>query len=429
LQQHKAHLELLVAERTNDLLVSNEQLRQEIAEHAQTETEKRELESSLKRAEKMEAIGLLAGSVAHDLNNTLSCLVTTPEVLLLDLPEDSPLREDLVSIRNSGKRAAEIVADLLTMARRGMTTRQVLNVNDVLSTLLTSGELSTLKERHPGVHVEANLAEDLVNVQGSPLHLSRAILNLMLNSMEAIEHGGRVSLSTRTVHVDKPSGHYERVPQGIYAAVTIEDNGTGIAPEDLDRVFEPFYTKKVMGRSGTGLGMAIVWGTVKDHNGFIDVRSEKGRGTTVTLFLPATREPVSVRAARVKIDDYRGHGQSILVVDDMQAQRELGTALLTKLGYAVTSVASGEAAVAYVERTAVDLLVLDMIMDPGIDGLETYQRIARMRPGQRAVITSGFSETERVQRAQALGAGAFIRKPYTIEAIGVAVRDELRRRT
>jgi signal transduction histidine kinase/ActR/RegA family two-component response regulator len=428
LQQHKAHLELLVAERTNELLVSNEQLRQEIAEHAQTETAKRDLENSLKRAEKMEAIGLLAGSVAHDLNNTLSCIVTTPELLLLELPEDSVLRDDLVSIRNSGKRAAEIVSDLLTMARRGITTRHVLDINDVLSTLLTSAELSNLKDRHPRVLVEAKLAAELVRVQGSPLHLSRAILNLVLNSMEAIEQGGRVTLSTRTVQVDEPAGHYERVPPGTYAAVTIEDDGTGIAPEDLDRIFEPFYTKKVMGRSGTGLGMAIVWGTVKDHSGFIDVCSEKGRGTTVTIFLPATQAQASVRVASAKLEDYRGQGQSVLIVDDLSVQRDLCTALLTKLGYTAISVASGEEAVAYVERTAVDLLVLDMIMDPGIDGLETYQRIVRKRPGQRAVITSGFSETERVQRAQALGAGAFIRKPYTIETLGVAVRDELRRR-
>lgn len=427
LQQHKAHLELLVAERTNDLVKSNEQLRHEMAEHARTETEKRELENSLKRAEKMEAIGLLAGSVAHDLNNTLSCVVTTPELLLLELPGDSALREDLITIRNSGKRAAEIVADLLTMARRGVTTRQVLNLNDVVTALLSSVELSNLKDRHPHVHVEANLFADLVNVQGSPIHLSRAILNLTLNSMEAIEHDGRVSLSTKTVHVDAPSGHYERVPEGTYAVVNVEDNGSGIAPEDLERIFEPFYTKKIMGRSGTGLGMAIVWGTVKDHDGFIDVRSEKGRGTTVTIFLPATDEQVSLRAASAKMEDYRGHGESILVVDDIRAQRDICTALLTKLGYSVTSVSSGEEALVYVAHNPVDLLVLDMIMEPGIDGLETYEQIVQIKPGQRAVITSGFSETDRVQRAQALGARAFIRKPYTIETIGVAVRDELRR--
>ncbi|HEX7505390.1 MAG TPA: response regulator [Polyangia bacterium] len=428
LQQHKAHLESLVAERTNDLVRSNEQLRQEIAERARTETEKRALENSLKRAEKMEAIGLLAGSVAHDLNNILGSIVLHPELLLLDLPADSPLREGLTAIHRSGKRAAAVVADLLTMARRSITTRQVLNINEVVSPLLTSVEFSDLKSRHREVRVEMKLAPDLLNIQGSPSHLSRAILNLILNSFEAIENGGRVILSTANIYVDMPSGKYERVPEGDYATLTVEDSGAGIAPDDLDRIFEPFFTNKVMGRSGTGLGMAIVWGIVKDHDGFIDVRSKQGRGTTVTLFLPATHAQLQINEAIEKIEDCHGHGESILIVDDIQVQRALCTSILTRLGYKVATVSSGEEAIEYVKHNPVDLLVLDMIMDPGIDGLETYERMVKIKPGQRAVITSGFSETERVQRALALGAGAYIRKPYTIETIAVAVRDELARR-
>ena len=427
LQQHKAHLESLVAERTNELVKSNEQLRQEIVERARTETEKLELANSLKRAEKMEAIGLLAGSVAHDLNNMLGSLVLYPELLLLDLPAHSPLREGLTAIHKSGKRAAAVVADLLTMARRSITTRQVLSLNEVVSTLTASAEFSDLKARHREVRVETKLAPDLRNIQGSPVHLSRALVNLTLNSMEAIENDGRVTLSTANVYIDRPAGRFERVPEGEYATLTIEDSGAGIAPEDLDRIFEPFYTNKVMGRSGTGLGMAIVWGIVKDHDGFIDVRSEQGRGTTVTLFLPATHQQLQVNEAIAKIEHYHGNGETILIVDDIQVQRALCTSILTRLGYKAASVSSGEEAVEYVKRNAIDLLVLDMIMDPGIDGLETYERIVQIKPGQRAVITSGFSETERVQRALALGAGAYIRKPYTIETIALAVRDELRR--
>lgn len=428
LQQHKAQLESLVAERTHDLVNINDQLRREIAERTRTEAEKRELEHSLKRAEKMEAIGLLAGSVAHDLNNILGAIVTGPEVLLLELPKDSPLREDLISIHESGTRAAAIVADLLTMARQSVTSRRVLSLNEVISDLVASGELSELRARYPEVQFETNLAADLLNVQGSAGHLSRAILNLILNSMEAIERRGRVTLSTTNLCVDKPYGKYERVAEGSYATVTIEDTGAGIAPDDLDRIFEPFYTKKVMARSGTGLGMAIVWGTVKDHQGFVDVHSERGTGTKVTLFLPATNEPVERSPASASFEDCRGHGESILIVDDIELQRELGASLLTRLGYKVARASSGEEAVEHVKRNTVDLLVLDMIMDPGIDGLETYQRIVQIKPGQRAIITSGFSETERVRRAQALGAGAFIMKPYTAEAIAMAVRDELQRR-
>jgi CheY-like chemotaxis protein len=174
--------------------------------------------------------------------------------------------------------------------------------------------------------------------------------------------------------------------------------------------------------------MAIVWGTVKDHQGFVDVHSETGTGTRVTLFLPATHEPVQRRPTSSSFEDCRGHGESILIVDDIELQRELGASLLTRLGYKVACASSGEEAVEHVKHKTVDLLVLDMIMDPGIDGLETYQRIVQIKPGQRAIITSGFSETERVRRAQALGAGTFIMKPYTAEAVAMAVRDELQRR-
>jgi signal transduction histidine kinase/CheY-like chemotaxis protein len=429
LQERRTRLESLVEERTNDLVRSNEKLRQEIAEREKAEAEKRQLEASLKRAEKMEAIGLLAGSVAHDLNNILSSVLVYPELLLLELPEGSPHRDLLVSIQDSGKRAAAVVEDLLTMARQGVTTTKVLNLNEVVSELMRSGELSSLRARHRGVHIETELDPYLLNTQGSAVHLARAILNLVVNSLEAIESGGRIVISTANTYVDTPSGSYEQLAEGEYVALAVKDTGAGIAPEDLDRIFEPFYTRKVMGRSGTGLGMAIVWGTVKDHGGYVDVHSEQGKGTTVTLFLPATRALPRVAPPKLKLEEFRGHGESILVVDDIRTQRDICTAILTKLGYLVASVASGEEAVEYVRHDPVDLLILDMIMDAGIDGLETYRRIVELRPGQKAVIASGFSETERVRQAQALGAGAYLRKPFTVEKLAWTVRDEMQRRS
>jgi two-component system, cell cycle sensor histidine kinase and response regulator CckA len=428
LQQHKAHLESLIEERTAELVKSNERLRQEIAERERAEAEKQHLEASLKRAEKMEAIGVLAGSVAHDLNNILGSLIGYPELLLLDLPEDSPTREALVAIRESGLRAAAVVQDLLTMARRGITSTQVLDLNDVVSGVMKSPEFSSLKARHRDVRIATNPAPFLLNIHGSAVHLARAILNLVLNAMEAIENDGQVAISTANVYVDTPSGRYEVLAEGEYVALTVEDTGRGIAREDLDRIFEPFYTRKVMGRSGTGLGMAIVWGTVKDHSGFIDVRSELGKGTTFTLFLPATRELPGAEPSDVKLEELLGNGESILVVDDVRMQRDLCVAMLTKLGYSVASVSSGEEAVERLRRRPVDLLILDMIMEPGIDGLETYRRIIETNPSQKAVIASGFSESEQVRAAQALGAGAYIRKPYTLEKMAVMVKDELRKR-
>ena len=183
-----------------------------------------------------------------------------------------------------------------------------------------------------------------------------------------------------------------------------------------------------MGRSGTGLGMTVVYGTVNDHKGYIDVWSTEGKGTRFTLFFPVTREKYIEDKSLVKIDDYTGHGETILVVDDVEEQRFIASGILEKLGYTVHVVSSGEEAIGFLTQRGVDLLILDMIMDPGMSGLETYRKIIDIRPNQKALITSGFSETKDVKEAQKLGAGSYIKKPYTMEKIGLAVRDELEKR-
>jgi two-component system cell cycle sensor histidine kinase/response regulator CckA len=180
-----------------------------------------------------------------------------------------------------------------------------------------------------------------------------------------------------------------------------------------------------MGRSGTGLGMAVVWGTLIDHRGHIDVQSTEGKGTTFTLFFPAAREKITGDTVKLTINDYKGRGESILVVDDVKEQREIATSILSELGYCAASVSSGEKAVEYLQNHSADLLILDMIMDPGMDGLETYKRILQIHPDQKAVIASGFSETNRVKAAQKLGAGVYIKKPYTMKDIGITVKMEL----
>jgi len=184
-----------------------------------------------------------------------------------------------------------------------------------------------------------------------------------------------------------------------------------------------------MGISGTGLGMAIVWNTVHDHNGFINVGSKEGEGTTFELYFPVTHEAPSERKNGVGIDEFMGNGERILVIDDVQEQREILGILLDELGYAVKSVANGEAAVEYMKAQPddVDLLVLDMIMERGMDGLDTYREILKIKPGMKAIISSGFSETTRVKEAVRLGAGAYIKKPYTLEKIGLALKKELKK--
>jgi CheY-like chemotaxis protein len=205
----------------------------------------------------------------------------------------------------------------------------------------------------------------------------------------------------------------------------VSDSGTGICDTDRERIFEPFYTKKVMGRSGTGLGMAVVWGTVKDHHGYIDIESAEGRGATFKLYFPIVKAETAEKPPQFCLDDCRGNGAFVLVVDDVELQRKIATRILKKLGYRVAAVASGEEAVVYIRGNPVDLIVLDMIMHPGMDGLDTYRQIRQINPNQRAIIASGFSETERVREAQALGAGPYVKKPYTIEKIGQAVKASL----
>ena len=390
-------------------------------------TERKRLEERLNRAEKMEGLGRLAGGVAHDLNNVLGVLVGYSELLLAKLPGDSTLKRYAENILQSSVRGAAIVQDLLTLARRGVVVSQVIDLNRLACDYFKTPEFEKLKADHPNVKIWTELADGLLNIKGSPVHLSKTIMNLVSNAIESISGPGEVTLQTKNRYLDHPIQGYDEMKEGDYAVLTVSDTGIGISQNDLGKIFEPFYTKKVMGRSGTGLGLAVVWGTVKDHNGYIDVQSEEGKGTSITLYFPVTREAVAKSEKAASLASYMARGESILVVDDMKEQRELATGMLGSIGYQATAVAGGEEAVEYLKCKKADLILLDMIMDPGIDGMETYRRILEIRPGQKAIIVSGFSETDRVRKTMEMGAGAFVRKPYILEKIGLAIRKELDR--
>jgi two-component system cell cycle sensor histidine kinase/response regulator CckA len=394
---------------------------------AEDVTREKQLEAQLQRAQKMEAIGTLAGGVAHDLNNILSAMLGYPELLLLDLPADSKMVPSLKAIRLSGEKAAAIVQDLLTLARRGVAITEVINLNRIVEDYLENPVLEKLRAFHPGLVIETRLEKELLNVRGSSIHLSKTLMNLVSNAAEAMPQGGTVTIATENHYMDHPILGYDQVAEGDYATLIVSDTGEGIAPEDIDRIFEPFFTKKVMGYSGTGLGMAVVWGTVKDHNGYIDVQSTQGVGTTFTLYFPVTRDAIEEETEPFTISGFKGRGEKILVVDDMDEQRRLASSMLSRLGYVVDTAPSGEAAVEAVSKQPVDLLVLDMIMDPGIDGLETFRRIKAVQKNVKAIIASGFSETNRVRETQELGAGAYIKKPYTLEKLAKSVRKALDR--
>ena len=402
---------------------------QDITERKRAEKEKQELEMKLQVAEKMEALGRLAGGVAHDLNNTLGAIVGYPDLLLKKMPEDSSHRKAIIAIKKSGQKAAAIVRDLLTLARRSIPIKETMSVNMLVEEFLHSAEWEKLRSLHPGVRLETYPAEDLFNIKGSPVHLSKTIVNLVTNAAESIQDTGIITISTVNRFVEKEiRGEEMGLKIGEYVVVAVSDTGTGIDAEDLKRIFEPFFTRKKMGRSGTGLGMAVVWGTVKDHDGYVDIKSTPGKGSTVELYFPATREELDPVKESVVIEEYKGNGEKILVVDDMPEQREISTRLLHDLGYSVKTVSGGEEAVEYLAGNPVDLVILDMIMDPGMDGLDTYIKIRELFPGMKAIIASGYSETARVKEAQRRGAGAYIQKPYTLERIGMAVKTELERK-
>ena len=399
----------------------------DISDRKKDEAERRRLEERLWRAEKMEAIGTLAGGVAHDLNNILGVLVGYSELLLEKISHDSVLKRYVDNILQSGLRGAAIIQDLLTLARRGVPVSEVIDINHVVHDYLHTPEFEKLKAVHPDVALRVELDQEILNIKGSPVHLGKTVMNLVSNAFESIPDQGEVTIRTQNAYLDRPIRGYDEIKEGNYVVLMVADNGKGIPAHDVGKIFEPFYTRKKMGRSGTGLGLTVVWGTVKDHQGYIDVHSDEGKGSIFSLYFPVTTDTLLAERQIISQENYRGKGESILVIDDVKEQRELAAMMLRRLGYTVELAASGEEAIEYLKTRKADLLILDMIMDPGIDGLETYRRISAMNPRQKAIIVSGFSETERVKEAQEMGAGAYLRKPYVMEKIGLAIRHELDR--
>jgi signal transduction histidine kinase len=424
MERARDELELRVRERTAQLRQLNEELLREIEERKQADGEMAVLRERLSRAQRMEALGKLAGGVAHDLNNILTGIVAYPDMMLMELPEESPLVEYVRLIRQSGERAAAIIRDLLTLSRRNIADRGVCDPEEAVRRYMRSPEYVALLRGFPLVRAEFIFSGSAGYVHCAEHHLHTIIMNLVKNGFEAMTGGGRLVVS-----IGIPSPGKRDLPPGNFVQLTVSDEGIGMEREDIGRIFEPFYTKKAMGRtSGTGLGMSVVWGIVEDHNGLIDVKSSPGAGTVIEVCLPAAPDGPPEDRDSISREDYLGHGERILVVDDQPEQRRIAAEILGSLGYRVTAAAGGEDAVESARREPPDLAVLDMIMEGGIDGLETYRRMAALRPGQRAIILSGFTESGKVREAMRLGAGAYVAKPYTMETLGVAVRRELDRK-
>ncbi|HEX2924030.1 MAG TPA: PAS domain S-box protein, partial [Chloroflexota bacterium] len=376
-------------------------------------TERRQLEEQLLRAQRLETAGRIAGQVAHDFNNLLAPMTAYPELIKLQLPKDHPAVQYCDAMLEAADRMAAINEDMMALGRRGHFEQQPVDLN-----LLVEQALAQMPAVPATLTVHLDFRPNLPPAGGSPAQLQRVVSNLISNAREAMEDDGILTIHTDRVQVANPMGNYSRIEPGDYVTLRISDTGCGI-PENIgDKVFDAFFTTKTKTRRrGCGLGLSIVQSIVADHHGFVDMESEVGRGTSFEVYLPVCLDNPKEKPTQ----PLRGGTEAILVVDDDELQRDVVTQMLQKVGYRVQSVASGEAAIARLHGHKADLLVLDMIMPQGIDGTETYRRILERHPGQRAIVLSGFSESERVREAQKLGAGAYLRKPVTMERLAMAV--------
>jgi two-component system, cell cycle sensor histidine kinase and response regulator CckA len=390
---------------------------------------RRRLEEQLLRDQKMKAIGLMAGGVAHDLNNILSGIISYPDLLLLDLPKENPLYKPLESIRRSGMEAAEVVSDLLTVARGVAASTEILSLNKLIQSYMQSPDFTELANKRSDVTIQTQLDPELKNVNCSPIQVRKCLMNIINNGIEAIQGKGSLTITTVNDYCSLPinslspelsSNKNPSLQKRMFSKVIIVDSGEGIDADEMNHIFEPFYSTKVMGRSGTGLGLTIVWNTMQEHDGTVQVESNPN-GTTFELFFPSLDSEITEQTKEKQWQNYAGSGEIILVVDDEPRQREILKSLLTSLKYEVVTVASGEEAEEYLTHNKAHLVVLDMIMSPGQNGRTTYENIVKDNPEQKAIIASGFAKDNDVQATLALGASEYVAKPYTIEQIGNAI--------
>jgi PAS domain S-box-containing protein len=400
----------------------------DISERVRAVEEKLVLQKKLAKANKLSALGLMAGSVAHDLNNILSGIVSYPDLLLLQMQETDRYYEQLKKIQAAGKRAAAVVSDLVTIARGGASPKSVENVNEIILNHLGSLEHLERLGNFPHAVIQTRLQKNLYNICCSPQHMHKILLNLIGNSLEVVEENGMIQISTdnckfsHPMAIDQPGG----AQKSDYVKLTISDNGPGIRQEDTEFIFDPFYTTKVMGKSGTGLGLSIVWNIVQDHNGWIEIK-DNNPGAVFEIHLPATQDSVCSFNDIQAACSFRGNGETILLIDDQLEQNEIISKVLQNLGYITYSVTSGEEGLAFIRSRPVDLVLLDMMMGNGLNGRETFEQILKIHPQQKAIVVSGYAKSDEILKARNLGVSAFIEKPVTISKISEAIKLSLAR--
>ena len=397
----------------------------DISERVRAEAENLGLQQKLAKASKLSALGLMAGSVAHDLNNILSGIVSYPDLLLAQMSETDKYYVQIKKIQEAGKRAAAVVTDLVTIARNGASPKTIENINAIILDHLNSLEHLERLADFPNTIIQTRLHKNLHNTCCSPQHLHKILLNLIGNSLEIVEGQGIIQISTENCTFIHPLTTDETEPQdNDYVKLTVSDNGPGIKQEDIEFIFDPFYTTKVMGKSGTGLGLSIVWNIIQDHKGWIEIKDNKP-GAVFEIYLPATHAIVSPLQESGTIASLQGNGETILLIDDQKEQNELMEKVLQKMGYTPYSVTSGEEGIAFLQTQPVDLVFLDMMMGEGLNGRETFERILEINPHQKAIVISGYAKSDEIAKISELGVTEFIAKPVTINKIGLAVKKAL----
>ncbi len=402
----------------------------------------RSVQERLSATKRMEALSVLAGGVAHDLNNALGPLVALPDVILAQLcaqpgqtQSNRELRADVEAIKLAALRAAQTIKDLLTLGRQGRTAKEHLDLNQLIKSWWANGPLRFVGEARSDVDMIADLSSIPLVVRGSESQLARAVDNLVRNAVEAVggncegvARSAKVVVKTAKVDLLAPQAGYEIVPAGRYATLSVSDDGCGIEPQDVGRLFEPFFTKKrVNETSGSGLGLAIVHGVVKEHEGFIDVASRPGVGTTISLYLPFVDGPARTETV---LAAPRGSAR-ILIVDDEPIQLRTGRRVLASLGYEVEVMESGLGAYELFSRAAAsgqspfDLVIMDMLMGESLDGLQIIEQIQRLFPAQKVIVASGHAPIDRAELAVKKDL-TWLGKPYGMEALANTVQRVLK---
>ena len=386
-------------------------------------TERTRLAEQLRHAQKLEAVGQLAGGVAHDFNNILTVVLASAEIVLEELDEQHPARRSILDIQQAGRRAAALTRQLLTFARRHVTAPKVLDLNESVTNILK------MLERLIGEHVQIVLSLDPEPpyVLVDPDQMSQVLTNLIVNARDAMPRGGTITIRTSTTILDDAAAVFWGLTAGRYVVLSVRDTGEGMTREVTERVFEPFYTTKK--DRGTGLGLSMVHGIITQSGGQIKVDSQPGSGTTFTILLPfATRPAERGRQARASLDALGG-SERILLVEDEESVRTVASDILTKSGYRVVSVHSSEAALdLWLQRTEpFDLVITDVVM-PGMTGWELGERIHAHAPDQEIIYMSGYSHEVLQQHGAALSTFTLLQKPFTKLDLLRTVRHTLDRR-